>query len=63
MEKHEIDINAVEELSQDLKALTSLLYALADAEDVGFMIDSYSLNHLGQLAADCNQKLHDVLNV
>lgn len=61
MDKNEIDLDKVNEISADLKALTSLLFALADAEDGGFMVDSYSLNHLGQLAADCNQKLHDVL--
>lgn len=59
----EIDLEEVDELSKGLKALTSLLFALADAEDGGFLVDSNSLNHLGHLAADCDHRLHNALNM
>lgn len=60
MTKLEIDMNEVENISQKLKALTSLLYALADAECSGFVVDGESLNHLGGLSAECRDRLNNL---
>lgn len=60
MEEITVDANEIFEINQDLKALMSLLYGLADAEDGGYTVDSASLNHLGKLAADCCIRLNKI---
>lgn len=58
-----IDLDEIREIFKDLKALTSLLFALSDAESGGFIVDGESLNHLGSLASSCNKRLHEVLKM
>lgn len=60
MEEITVESDEIHELNQDLKALMSLLFALADAEDGGFIVDSASLNHLGNLAAECHAKVNKI---
>lgn len=48
----------LQEISSELKALMSLLFALGDAEEGGFVFDSSSLFHLGRVAAECNERLN-----
>ncbi len=48
----------LQEISGELKALMSLLFALGDAEEGGYVVDSSSLFHLGRVAAECDQRLN-----
>ena len=47
-----MDINEADEILEDLQALTSLLFALADSADGGSAIGSECLIHLGKLSRD-----------
>ncbi len=47
----------LQEISSELKALMSLLFALGDAEKDGYVVDNSSLFHLARVAAECNQRL------
>lgn len=60
MEGITVEADEIYELNRDLKALMSLLFGLADAEDSGFVVDSASLNHLGNLAAECYTKVNKI---
>lgn len=60
MEEITVEADEIFALNRDLKALMSLLFGLADAEDGGFIVDSASLNHLGNLAAECYTKVNEI---
>lgn len=55
-----IDINEVEELSRDLKALSGLLYALSASSSGGICVGSEELDFLARLAADSNERLKNL---
>lgn len=53
-----IDINAVEEISHDLRALSGLLYALSASG--GICVGSEELDMLARLVADSNERLNNL---
>lgn len=55
-----IDINAVEEISHDLRALSGLLYALSASASGGICVGSEELDMLARLAADSNERLNNL---
>lgn len=56
-----IDINEVEEISHNLRALSGLLYALSASSSGGICAGSEELDLLAGLAADTNERLNNLL--
>ncbi len=54
------DINEVEELSHDLRALSGLLYALSASSSGGICIGSEELDLLARIAADSDKRLNNL---
>lgn len=55
-----IDINEIEEISHDLRALSGLLYALSASSSGGICVGSEELDLLASLAADTNERLNNL---